>query len=95
MVEKINRVSNPLTITAIFAALAEVNGTIAIGLVRPELQPIFIWFIIGFPTLLILLFFITLNFNPRVIMRLVILGTKKTSSKLGTKLPIIKKWRLK
>lgn len=67
MVENIKKVSNPLTIIAIFAALAEVNGTVAIGLVKPDLQPIFIWFIIGFPTLLILLFFLTLNFNPRVI----------------------------
>jgi hypothetical protein len=67
MIEKIKKVSNPLTIIAIFAALAEINGTVAIGLVRADLQHIFIWFIILFPTLLIVLFFLTLNFNPKVI----------------------------
>lgn len=67
MVENIKKVSNPLTIIAIFAALAEVNGTVAIGLVSSNLQPTFIWFIILFPTLLIIFFFLTLNFNPKVI----------------------------
>jgi hypothetical protein len=67
MIESIKKVSNPLTIIAIFAALAEVNGTVAIGLVNSNLQPTFIWFIICFPTLLIILFFLTLNFNPKVI----------------------------
>ena len=67
MIENIKKVSNPLTIIAIFAALAEINSTVALGLVNNEMQEIFIWFIIGFPTLLILLFFVTLNFNPKVI----------------------------
>jgi hypothetical protein len=67
MIDKIKKVSNPLTIIAIFAALAEINSTVALGLVQNEMQEIFIWFIIGFPTLLILLFFVTLNFNPKVI----------------------------
>ncbi len=60
------RVNNPLTIIAIFAALAEINATIAIGLIDKDLHSIFIWFIIGFPVLLVILFFITLNFNTKV-----------------------------
>jgi len=66
MTEKIKRINNPLTIIAIFAALAEVNATVAIGLIEPELQNIFIWFVIGFPSLLVILFFCTLNFNTKV-----------------------------
>ncbi|WP_435625798.1 hypothetical protein [Flagellimonas sp.] len=66
MTEKIKRINNPLTIIAIFAALAEVNATIAIGLVDPSLHGIFIWFVMGFPTLLVALFFITLNYNTKV-----------------------------
>ncbi len=67
MIEKIKPISNPLTVISIFAALAEINATVSIGLVSKELQPVFIWFIILFPTLLVLLFFWTLNFNTEVI----------------------------
>jgi hypothetical protein len=66
MTEKINRINSPLTIIAIFAALAEVNATIAIGLIDESLHYIFIWFVIGFPTILVILFFITLNYNTKV-----------------------------
>ncbi|MCF2490244.1 hypothetical protein [Dyadobacter sp. CY347] len=67
MTEKVKFISNPLTIIAIFAALAEINATVSIGLVDKELQQTFIWFVILFPTLLIILFFLTLNFNTKVI----------------------------
>ncbi len=67
MVEKVRRISNPLTIIAIFAALAEINATVSIGLVDKELQEIFLWFVILFPTLLVILFFITLIFFTEVI----------------------------
>jgi len=67
MTEKVKLISNPLTIIAIFAALAEINATVSIGLVEKELQQTFIWFVILFPTLLIVLFFLTLNFNTKVI----------------------------
>jgi hypothetical protein len=66
MTGKIKRINNPLTIIAIFAALAEVNATIAIGLIDKELHYIFIWFVILFPTILVILFFVTLNFNTKV-----------------------------
>lgn len=67
MTERVKFISNPLTIIAIFAALAEINATVSIGLVGEELQQIFIWFVIAFPTLLVILFFLTLNFNTKVI----------------------------
>lgn len=66
MTENIKKINNPLTIIAIFAALAEINATIAIGLIDKDLHYIFIWFVILFPTILVLLFFLTLNFNTKV-----------------------------
>jgi hypothetical protein len=67
MNEKVKAVNNPLTIIAIFAGLAEVAGTAAIAAVDKSLQATFIWFVMGFPILLVLLFFATLNFNPKVL----------------------------
>lgn len=67
MIEKVKRISNPLTIIAIFAALAEVAGTTALVGVEKEVQEIFVWFVMLFPTILVVLFFLTLNFNHHVL----------------------------
>jgi hypothetical protein len=67
MIEKIRAVNNPLNIIAIFAALAEVASTVALGLVDKNLQTTFVWFVMMFPSILVLLFFLTLNFNPKVL----------------------------
>lgn len=67
MIEKINRISNPLTIIAIFATLAEIAGTVSLGIVNPSLQSVFVWFVMLFPVLLVTAFFLTLNFNPKVL----------------------------
>lgn len=67
MLEKYKAVNNPLTIIALFAGLAEIAFTVSLGLVDKSLQTIFIWFVMVFPTLLVILFFTTLNFNPRVL----------------------------
>jgi len=67
MIEKIKFIRNPLTIIAIFAELAEMAGVSALGLLNEELQKIFIWFVMIFPTLLVILFFITLNFNSKAL----------------------------
>ena len=67
MIEKVRKVSNPLTIVAIFAALAEVSGTGALVAVGDDLQQIVVWFVVFFPILLITPFFVTLNFNPKVL----------------------------
>ena len=61
------KISNPLTIIAIFAGLAEINGTVVLSLVPVDLQEIFVWFIILFPSLLVIIFFVTLNWNPKVL----------------------------
>jgi predicted transcriptional regulator len=67
MIEKIKAVNNPLTIIAIFAALAEVAGTVALATVDKSLQQTFVWFVMAFPTLIVIFFFATLNFNPKVL----------------------------
>jgi hypothetical protein len=67
MIEKIRAVQNPLTVIAIFAALSEVASTVALATVDKELQHIFVWFVMAFPTFLVGLFFLTLNFNPKVL----------------------------
>lgn len=64
--EKIKPVSNPLTIVAIFAGLAEIASTTAIALIREDLQDRFIWFVMFFPVSLVLLFFLTLLLRPTV-----------------------------
>lgn len=67
MLEQIKAVNNPLTIIAIFAALAEVAGTVALATVDKSVQGTFVWFVMGFPVLLVVSFFATLNFNPKVL----------------------------
>lgn len=67
MIEKVKAITNPLTIIAIFAALAEIAGTVALSLVTPGLQVTFVWFVMLFPSFIVLLFFLTLNFNPKVL----------------------------
>lgn len=67
MLEQFKKVSNPLTIIAIFAGLAEVSGAIVLPFIEAENQRHFMYFLIGFPTILVLLFFLTLNLNHKVL----------------------------
>ncbi|AEG92490.1 hypothetical protein [Ramlibacter tataouinensis] len=67
MLENMRAVSNPLSIIAIFAALAEVAGTVVLALVDKTIQGTFVWFVMLFPILIVVLFFLTLNFNPKVL----------------------------
>jgi len=67
MIEKIGSVKNPLTIIAIFAGIAEVSGTTVLPFITPQNQNIFIYFLIIFPTVLVIVFFITLNFNNKAL----------------------------
>lgn len=61
------KITNPLTVIGIFAGIAQVAGTIVLPLVEQELQSVFIWYVMGFPVLLVLLFFATLIFKPKVL----------------------------
>jgi hypothetical protein len=60
MLEKISHVRNPLTVIAIFAGLAEVSGTVVLPFLEHDTQRTYVWFLMIFPCLLVLLFFITL-----------------------------------
>lgn len=61
------KISNPLTVVGIFAGIAEIAGTTVISFLSEKLQSIFIWYVMGLPILLVILFFITWNFNPSVL----------------------------
>jgi DNA-binding transcriptional ArsR family regulator len=61
------KVSNPLTVVAIFSGLAEAFATIALVNVPLEIQQIFVYFVMVFPILIVLLFFAVLNWNSTVL----------------------------
>lgn len=61
------KVSNPLTIVAIFAGLAEAFATIALIYVPHDIQLIFVYFVMVFPTLIVLIFFAVLIFKHTVL----------------------------
>lgn len=67
MENKLTAVKNPLTVIAIFAGIAEISGTAVLPLIAPDNQALYIWFLMLFPFALISLFFLTLNFNHRVL----------------------------
>lgn len=67
MVEKIRHINNPLTIIAIFAGLAEISGTITIGIINEDSQKVFVWFLMLFPASLVLSFFLVIYFRPGVL----------------------------
>lgn len=67
MIEKIGHIKNPLTVIAIFAAIAEISGTTVLPFIEPNNQSIYIWFLMFFPIFLVGIFFITLNFNHKVL----------------------------
>ncbi|KAB0458321.1 ArsR family transcriptional regulator [Vibrio kanaloae] len=61
------KVSNPLTIIAIFSGIAESFATVALVALPPEIQVKFVQFVIWFPVLLVILFFLVLVFKPLVL----------------------------
>jgi hypothetical protein len=58
-------IRNPLTVVGMFAGVAEVSGVWVLPRLSLDLQGAFIWFVMLFPALLVLAFFLTLNFNPK------------------------------
>ncbi|TVT82079.1 hypothetical protein [Pseudomonas sp. H3(2019)] len=59
------KISNPMTIIAIFATLSETSAAVSLPFLDNEERQTYIWFLISFPFYLLFLFFITLNFNYR------------------------------
>lgn len=67
MENKISTVKNPLTVIAIFAGTAEISGTAILPLLEAQSQQTYIWFLMLFPFILIVFFFLTLNWNHKVL----------------------------
>lgn len=59
------RITNPMTVIAIFATLSETSAAVSLPFLDNKEREIYIWFLISFPFYLLLLFFATLNFNYR------------------------------
>jgi hypothetical protein len=57
LLEKIQAVKNPLTIIAIFAGIVEVSGTLILPHIAESQQAVFTWFLVAFPSVLVILFF--------------------------------------
>lgn len=58
---------NPLALIAIFAGTIEASALASLPLLESAEKQIYVWFLVGFPPFLTLLFFITLNFNHRAL----------------------------
>lgn len=61
------KVSNPLTIIAIFSGVAETLATVALIKLPTEIQAIFVYFVMAFPAGIVLLFFFVLYFKNNVL----------------------------
>ena len=97
--KKTININNPLTLIGIFAALTEAVCAVVMPYLNdPDIQNVFLIFVIGFPTLVVILFFLTLNFNkcalyapsdypPDIELLKEIYNKKKTiiKKKIGTK----------
>jgi hypothetical protein len=59
------KITNPMTVIAIFAAISETSAAVSLPFLENKEREIYVWFLIGFPFYLLLLFFVTLNFNYR------------------------------
>ena len=58
---------NPLTVIAIFSILTQASASVSLPYINKENQEIYVWFLVAFPIALVILFFITLNFNNRTL----------------------------
>lgn len=59
----INHIKNPLTIIGIFAGVVEVSANLVLPFLNDSQQSTYLWFLMFFPAGLVIVFFLTLNFN--------------------------------
>lgn len=59
----INHIKNPLTIVGIFAGLVEVSANLVLPFLNDKNQETYIWFLMIFPSGLVLIFFALLHWN--------------------------------
>lgn len=67
MIEKIGHIKNPLTVISFFAGIAEMSGAAVLPWLEKDVQETYVIFLMGFPCLLVILFFLTLWFNHTVL----------------------------
>ncbi|WP_422776273.1 hypothetical protein ACOXXE_21205 [Pseudomonas mediterranea] len=65
MNKSLKTIANPMTLIAIFATLSETSAAISLPFLDDQDRKYYLWFLISFPFYLLLLFFVTLNFNYR------------------------------
>lgn len=65
MNKPLKTITNPMTLIAIFATLSETSAAVSLPFLDDQDREYYLWFLITFPFYLLLLFFITLNFNYR------------------------------
>lgn len=65
MIKNTIKINHPLTVIAVFSMLTEASAAVSLPYIDSEHQKIYVWFLIIFPSLLITLFFLTLNFNNK------------------------------
>ncbi|UVM51700.1 hypothetical protein LOY38_06575 [Pseudomonas sp. B21-015] len=65
MIKLKKRITTPMTIIAIFAALSETSAAVSLPFLDNKERELYVWFLISFPFYLLFLFFATLNFNYR------------------------------
>lgn len=58
-------IRNPLTVIGVFAGLSEMMALWVLPKLQAAAADIFLWFVMGFPVLLVVSFFLTLNFNHK------------------------------
>lgn len=61
------RTINPISVIVIFAGLSEASATGVLPYLDADTRHIYIWFLIAFPSALVLMFFLTLNFNHKAL----------------------------
>lgn len=66
-VTSINHIKNPLTIVGIFAGIVEISANLVLPFLDKENQVTYVWFLMLFPTILVIMFFATLNWNHGVL----------------------------
>ncbi|MCP1486474.1 hypothetical protein PS896_03376 [Pseudomonas fluorescens] len=59
------KIANPMTVIVVFAFISESSAAVSLPFLGDQEREMYIWFLMSFPFYLLLLFFITLNFNYR------------------------------
>jgi hypothetical protein len=57
----------PITIIALFAGLSEASATAILPYLDNEDRQLYVWFLIVFPSSLVVMFFLTINFNCKAL----------------------------